>query len=127
MGAVAVIALNLALRPAAHFLNKWSDVRGMAETVYRFRVVCRETDEAVVRSILIRHINSQPRMTIQSIATQETETGDRTAVVAEIFSAEQNDKVLNDLLSRISIEPYVTGIRWERLNGSATVEGSVSV
>jgi hypothetical protein len=38
-----------------------------------------------------------------------------TVVVAEIYSTVRNDKYLNDLLSRIGIEPSVSSVSWERV------------
>ena len=40
------------------------------ETLYRVRVVCGRHQEAVIRSIFMRHINSQPHMVLQGVATQ---------------------------------------------------------
>jgi len=59
-------------------------------------------------------VNSQPHMTLQSMASKETEQANELAVVVEIFSSERNDKYLNDLVSRISLEPGVSGVSWER-------------
>jgi putative Mg2+ transporter-C (MgtC) family protein len=36
-------------------------------------------------------------------------------VVADIFSMERNDRAMEELLSRLNIEPDVTAVRWERI------------
>jgi putative Mg2+ transporter-C (MgtC) family protein len=86
------------------------------ETLYRVTVTCGEREEGVVRAVLMRHVNSQPGMTIQGLATQDAEQAGKAVVVAEVFSGERNDKYLNDLVSRLSIEPGVSAVRWERLS-----------
>jgi len=40
----------------------------------------------------------------------------KTTVVAEVYSTERNGKYLNDLVSRLSIEPTVSAVRWERVS-----------
>jgi hypothetical protein len=50
-------------------------------------------------------------MTIQGIATQESEQEGHAIVVAEIFSMERNDWALEDVMSRLNIEPGVTAVR----------------
>jgi hypothetical protein len=41
------------------------------------------------------------------------------AVVADIFSVERADRAMQDMMSRVNIEPSVTSVRWEKLPGSA--------
>jgi hypothetical protein len=57
-----------------------------------------------------------PKMSIQSLATEETEK-EGSVVVAEVFAAERNDRFLEQIVGRISIEPDVTSVRWERTQG----------
>lgn len=64
--------------------------------------------------IFMRHINSQATMTVQGISSQDSNDPRRTAVVAEIYSSERNDRFMNELVSRISIEPNVTAVSWEK-------------
>jgi putative Mg2+ transporter-C (MgtC) family protein len=62
----------------------------------------------------MRHVNSQPTMTVQGISTQDTDQPERSAVLVEIFATERNDKYMNDLVSRICIEPSVSSVSWEK-------------
>ena len=65
--------------------------------------------------IFMRHINSQQSMAVQGISAEETEQAGKMAVVADIFSNVRNDKYLNELVSRISIEPSVSAVSWGRI------------
>ena len=49
------------------------------------RVVCQEAQEGIIRNILMRHINSNPKMVIQGISIQGTD-GDSEVVVKLTFS-----------------------------------------
>ena len=79
------------------------------------RVICHSQDAGLVRTIFMRHVNSRPAMTVQGISTQDTDHADKAAVVVDIFSSERNDKVMNELVSRINIEPSVTAVSWEKM------------
>ena len=63
----------------------------------------------------MRHVNSHPSMPVHGIATQTAEQPGRTAVVAEIYSSIRDDLALQDIISRLNIEPTVTSASWERL------------
>jgi putative Mg2+ transporter-C (MgtC) family protein len=86
-----------------------------AEVLYRLRVVCEQKQEGLIRTILLRHVNSQQHMVIQGISTQEAGEPDRAAVVAEIFSMGRNDRALENLMSRVNIEPAVSAVSWEKM------------
>ena len=114
IGTGAVLFIHLALRPLVQKIETRTKGMGDVETLYRMRVLCPSDQAAVIRAIFMRHVNSQPAMMVQGISTQDTDQADKTAVVVEIFSTERNDKYLNDLVSRISIEPCVSSVSWEK-------------
>jgi putative Mg2+ transporter-C (MgtC) family protein len=114
VGTAAVLAVHLGLRP----LGRWVDARsrqgGDVETLYRLRVVCRDKDEGLIRTILLRHVNSHPPLLLQGISTQEAEQPEWAAVVAEVFSTGRNDRAMEAIMSRLNIEPGVRAVSWER-------------
>jgi putative Mg2+ transporter-C (MgtC) family protein len=115
IGTAMVLGLHLGLRPAGRWVDSRLKTAVDVETLYRVRVVCSEAQEGIIRTILLRHVNSLPKMTIQGISTQDTERADQAAVVADIFSVEQSDRQVQDLMSRINIEPSVSSVRWEKV------------
>ena len=116
VGTVAVLLAHVALRPVVRRLEARVVVAREVEALYRLRVVCDEQQEAVIRLVFLRHVNSQPGMALQGLSAQDTEQAGRTAVVAEVFSAERNDKYMNELVSRMGIEPGVSAVSWERVS-----------
>lgn len=114
LGAFAILTLNVVLRPLVYRIELHTKTAPDGEAVYRFRVVCQADNDGIIRTIIMRHVGSQPRMALQGIAVHEADDADRSTVVAEIFSAERNDKYLNELVSRISIEPGVNAVSWDR-------------
>ncbi len=115
IGTLTILALNLGLRPVSRRIDARLKTSVDVETSYRVRVVCAEAQEVLIRTILMRHVNSLAKMTIQGISTQETERHGQAAVVADIFAAERSDKEIQDLMNRINIEPSVTSVRWEKV------------
>jgi len=114
IGTGAVLFIHLALRPLVRKIEAQAKGIGEVETLYRMRVLCPSEQAAMIRAVFMRHVNAQPAMMVQGISTQETDQADRTAVVVEIFSTERNDKYMNDLVSRLSIEPSVSSVSWEK-------------
>ena len=114
-GTSAVLFIHLALRPLLRHIEAQSKGTVEVETLYRMRVLCPDAQAAVIRAIFMRHVNAQPTMTVQGISTEDTDRPETSAVVVDIFSTERNDRYMNDLVSRISIEPSVSSVSWEKL------------
>lgn len=116
IGTLAVLLLHIGLRPIARAIDSRVRLAVNVEMFYRLRVLCDEKHEGIIRTILLRHVNTHPGMLIQGIATQEGDHPDKTAVVADIFSLRRDDKAMEELMSRLNIEPTVTAVRWEHVS-----------
>jgi putative Mg2+ transporter-C (MgtC) family protein len=113
VGTVLVLGVHLGLRPVSRWVDARRHTATDVETAYRLRVVCEEKDEGVIRNIVLRHVNNHDKMTVQGISTEE-ERGDHAVVVADVFSVERQDRVMQEIMSRLNIEPGVKAVRWER-------------
>jgi putative Mg2+ transporter-C (MgtC) family protein len=120
VGTATVLGLHLGLRPVARRIDARLKTAVDVEMVYQMRVVCKEQQGGLIRTILLRHVNSLPKMTIQRISTQDSEQGERAAVVSEIFSVERDDRAMQDLMSRLNIEPAVLSVSWEKQQSIGT-------
>jgi putative Mg2+ transporter-C (MgtC) family protein len=116
VGTVSIIFLNALLRPVVRKINARTIGAVEVETTYRLKVVCESSHEGVIRAIFMRHISTQPHVVLQGISTEDAEHEGRTTVVAEIYSPERNDKFMNEMVSRISIEPSVTTVSWDKMH-----------
>ena len=114
IGTCTVLGVHLGLRP----VGRWIDARLKhapdVETIYRLRIACDERDETLVRSIVMRHVGSHPRMTVQGISTHEGEGMGQAFVVADIFSLDRQDRAMHDIMSRLNIEPSVKSVSWSK-------------
>ncbi len=112
LGAAVVLAIHVGLRPLAHWIDSHRKTAVDIETAYQVRVVCEERDQAIIRTILLRHVNSHPKMTVQGIGTHDCGETGRAAVVADIYSIERSDRAMDDLVSRLNLEPGVVAVSW---------------
>ena len=109
-----MLVIHLGLRPMAVWIDSKRKLAPDVEVSYRLRVLCAEKDQVLIRSIVLRHVNATPRMTIQGISTQEGDGPDRVNVVVDIFSTVRNDRALEEVVQRLNIEPSVVGVGWEK-------------
>jgi len=113
IGTAGVLFVHLVLR----YLTRWIDARTKiatdVDTVYRLQIECGAQHDAHLRHILLRHVNGSSRLTLQKLATEDTETG-RTIVTADIFAMERNDRAIEEIVARVSIEPEVKAVGWQR-------------
>lgn len=113
VGTLVVLVMNIGLRPITRWMDAHTRKAADVETSYRIRVVCQANDVALIRTILIRHIGAHPRLILQGVAVHDAERPDQTAVTADIFSASREDRAMEELTSRLNIEPSVSSVRWE--------------
>jgi putative Mg2+ transporter-C (MgtC) family protein len=114
-GAAAILTVHLGLRPVV----RWIDARRKTapdieiETYYRLRVVSDVDHDTHIRHILLRHVGGQGKLSLQGISTEETEDR-RTIVVADIFALQRNDRAMEEIVARVSIEPEVKSVSWQK-------------
>ena len=53
-------------------------------------------------------------MSVQRIATKHGKQIDQAEIIAAVFSSEQNDHAIEELISRINLEPTVISVSWDR-------------
>src|ERR1700737_3461444 len=112
-GAVAVIAANVCLRPIGKALN-----RGMgtadADITYLFRITARTDQEAHMRALLLHALGGQPLL-LKSLKSEDVEHSDKVEVHATLTSTGRQNLLLEQIVSRLSLEPGVSGVSWEIL------------
>jgi putative Mg2+ transporter-C (MgtC) family protein len=113
-GALLVLTIHIGLRPVAHWIDLWRKTSPDVETAYRVRVVCEEKDQALVRTIVLRHLNAHKGMIVQGIALVDCDQANRIAVAADVFSHQRDDRAMEELVTRLNIEPGVVAVSWER-------------
>ena len=120
LGAAALVVLtNVAMRPAILGINKRKQAAtDDAETQYTIAVTCRSTEEAHVRSLLL-HSLSQGGLGLRKIESEDLPESGKVCVTADTPPGSRKDAALENIVGRLSLEPFVTAVSWEaeRVNG----------
>jgi len=114
-GTFAVLGTHIVLRPIVKRIDAQTKMSFDVDLMYQIKVVCESEQSAAIRTIFLRHVNSQPNLSIHGIATRDSDHEGMSAVVVDVYASQRNDKYLNEIVSRISVEPSVISVGWERL------------
>lgn len=117
LGAFAVVLANLLLRPLARRIEKASPAVE-EEVAYSFTCFCRTQDEAHVRALLLQAVQLSP-LTLAALDSEDDPDMRTVRVRAELRSLGRQDRLLEQVVTRLSLEAGVTKIRWEVRNGLA--------
>lgn len=111
VGAVVVMLANLVLRPVARRIDRQPVEGTEVETAYRFRAVCRHDQEAHVRALRLQALAGYRLLALASSGLD----ADRVAVVADLVVDGRPDAALEQAVSRLSLDPGVSAVRWTAL------------
>lgn len=112
VGAVAVIGANLILRPLALKIDRQSTENTELETYYSCSVVCRSEDEARVRTLLLYAVNNTS-IRLKALNSADLEDSSKVQVRANLVMWGRNDALLEQVVSRLSLEPSVSAASWK--------------
>jgi putative Mg2+ transporter-C (MgtC) family protein len=110
-GTVAVIAANVCLRPIGKALNRGTGTAD-ADITYLFRITARTDQEAHLRVLLLHSLGGQPLL-LKSLKSDDVERADKVEVQAILTSTGRQNLLLEQIVSRLSLEPGVSGVSWE--------------
>lgn len=112
-GSIAVIGANVCLRPIGKALNRGKGTVD-ADITYLFRITARSDQEAHMRALLLNSIGGQP-LNLKSLKSDDVEHTDKVEIHAVLTSTGLQNSVLEQIVSRLSLEPSVSGVSWEIL------------
>jgi len=81
------------------------------ETTYELNVVCRASDEAHIRMLLLATI-TQSAVGLQSIRSEDIDGTDRTTVRAGVITSGQKNETIEQIVTRLSFEPGIAAVSW---------------
>jgi putative Mg2+ transporter-C (MgtC) family protein len=109
--AIAVLLANTALRPLAYLLQPAIPEPVPTETTYELNMVCRASDEAHIRMLLLATI-TQSAVGLQSIRSEDIDGTDRTTVRAGVVTSGQKNETIEQIVTRLSYEPGIAAVSW---------------
>jgi putative Mg2+ transporter-C (MgtC) family protein len=115
-GTAAVVLVNIVLRPVGRAIDRQPSTGTEVPTSYAFLAVTTDEAEPHVRALLVQAL-SRTDFALRSIAsanaTTDTGPSGRVEVRAELSAEQRDDKQLEAAISRLSLEPSVTSVRWQ--------------
>jgi len=110
---IAVLVANIILRPLGYRINQQPLQGTELELCYRCDVTCQVKSEAQVRAMLLQAVSSNNTIRLRSLFSEDMEEfPERVSVEAELVTQKQNDDFLEQIVSRISLDPGVFSVRW---------------
>ncbi|HEY1392194.1 MAG TPA: MgtC/SapB family protein [Methylibium sp.] len=120
IGTFFVLGANFLLRNVAQRLNRQVPSAAVeVEQAYRITAVCAASEEIHVRSLLLHMLNGMPALILQSLHSEDVPTAaGKIEVRADLLAAPGNQSLLEQLVSRVSLEKSVSVVRWSVLSES---------
>ncbi|WP_426116945.1 MgtC/SapB family protein [Massilia sp. PWRC2] len=120
IGTAFVLAANFLLRGVAQRIN----VQGAAaanevEQAYRITAVCSTTEEVHVRSLVLHMLNGMSTLVLQSLHSEDAPQTGKIEVRADVLATPGNQVMLEQIVSRVSMERSVSVVRWAMLDRRA--------
>ncbi len=112
LAAAFVIATNLFLRPLVRRLNDRLLTSSNVETHYTVKIACRATEEAQMRSLLLREL-SQAGLGLRRLESEDIPDTSKVTVTAQALATKRNDAALEQIVGRLSLEPNVSAATWQ--------------
>jgi len=117
LGAGAVLAANMALRPIADRINAQPESTGTeTETRYRISVTCREEDEADLRRMVLSALQEKG-VQVFRLGSEDGPKPGAAIVHADACVQGRNEAAMESVLAYIGLEPGVSAIDWRTLVG----------
>lgn len=120
-GALAVLAIHLCLRALALRINRQPRDSSEEETEYRIWFVCRSDDEARMRELLVQTVAGNASLTMRSLHSEDQNNPAKIEVKANLTSSGRNDGLMEQLVSRLSLESGVSAVSWESTSQGAGI------
>ncbi|HEV3360021.1 MAG TPA: MgtC/SapB family protein [Pseudonocardiaceae bacterium] len=112
VGTLVVLAANIVLRRMGRAVDRRPQAGEEVTTYYTFLAVARDEAEAHVRALLVQSL-SRTDFQLLSVSSTNSPADGLVEVRAELVADNRDDKQMELAVSRLSLEPQVTSVRWD--------------
>jgi putative Mg2+ transporter-C (MgtC) family protein len=113
IGTIGVIAAHVGLRPLGMAINRKTRTCDM-EITYLFRIGARMNQGPHIRALLLESLKGQPLL-LKSLKGEGVDHSDKVEIRATLASTGRQSSLLEEIVSRLSLEPCVSEVSWEIL------------
>lgn len=113
-----VFGTNLFLRPIIQLINSQPAGALEVETHYVVELRCPGQQEAHMRALLLQAA-SGAGLGLRRLTSENLEDSPQVTVSASLVSPNRNDAALEQIIGRMSLEPFVTAAHWQAEQAAA--------
>jgi putative Mg2+ transporter-C (MgtC) family protein len=117
-GALMVVGANFLLRPIVQQITGRDEASQQAKIRYQCEVVCAETDEMSVRTLIVQLVETNPLISISAMESVfdrneiSDVTGSVVTVKADLVCQKRNDTLIEQLFEQIRTQVQVKSASW---------------
>ncbi|NJN38291.1 MAG: MgtC/SapB family protein [Acaryochloridaceae cyanobacterium CSU_3_4] len=119
LSSLAVVAVNLFLRPVVDKIKVQPISDKKTEIRYRFRVISPSEQESRVSELLLDTINENALMlaAYKSHKVKGSDDSKNSAIVVDFITVERNDDLFEQTVERLKSEVSVSAVSWKIVTG----------
>jgi len=110
-----VLLTNTALRPLAYKLHPPVSDQAPQDFFYHMECICRSQDESRLRSLLVQIVSRLP-LVLYALRSEAQLSG--VMIDADLRLSARNDEMLEQIVTRLSLEESVSAVSWQLLPAS---------
>ena len=111
IAAAFVLLTNFFLRPLVRLINRQPFGAAEIETHYSVELRCQGQQEAHMRALLLQAA-ANAGLGLRRLTSENLEDSPQVTVSAVLVSATRNDSALEQIIGRMSLEPFATSAHW---------------
>ena len=111
IGTLFILIANIVLRFIGRKIMKKQNINAMEE--YTLKIKCMEEKEIILRTLLLQLL-SQEQITLTNLESKTIEN-ETVKIYATVQLEQHNHHLLEQIINRISVEPGITNIGWQKL------------
>lgn len=109
-----VVAANVLLRPLGRLIDRQPTAASEVEVRYCLKASCGAKEEHHIRTLLLQAVGREALM-LRAPSSEDTAAPAVVSIHADLFTEGRSDRVVEQICSRLSMEPAVTAVSWEVL------------
>jgi putative Mg2+ transporter-C (MgtC) family protein len=110
--AAVVVGAHVFLRPLGRTLDSRPVDTAEVEVHYRLEATCLDRYEQHLRTLLLQAL-TQAALPLRGLSSRDTDAAHRVLIRAEVVTNGRQDRLIEQVTSRLSVEPGLSAVSWE--------------
>ncbi|MCX8084742.1 MAG: MgtC/SapB family protein [Calditerrivibrio sp.] len=109
---ILVLLSNILLRPIAIYIDRFGKGANELEQIYIVKLKCLPEGELHLRTLLVQML-APSHLLLRSLHSEDIDEGKKVCIKAEVIANIHAQTILEDVVSRLSLESSVSSVSWE--------------